>query len=151
MNYFIFKTEPSGYSIDDLKRDKKTSWGGIRNYQARNILRDDVKVGDLVIIYHSSCEVPAAVGVANVLKTGYGDPSQFDKKSHYFDAGSKQNDPRWFAVAIAFTEKFKNPISLPAMRLESSLSNMRLLARGNRLSVFPISKRHFETIRTLGA
>ena len=114
MAYFLFKTEPSGYSIDDLKYDKKTSWGGIRNYQARNILRDDIKMGDKVIIYHSSCEVPAAVGVGKVVKAGYGDPTQFDTKSHYYDKGSKTSDPRWFAVDIAFVEKFKNPISLPA-------------------------------------
>jgi predicted RNA-binding protein with PUA-like domain len=149
MQYFLLKTEPSTYSIDTLHSDRVTSWGGVRNYQARNILRDDVEVGDLVVVYHSSCEVPAVVGTGTVVRSGYPDPTQFDKKSHYYDSGSTKEHPRWFCVDIAFKEKYKNPISLPAMRLESSLGDMRLLARGNRLSVFPIAQRHFETILRL--
>lgn len=148
VNYFLFKTEPSSYSINDLKRDKKTSWGGIRNYQARNFIRE-MKVGDLVLMYHSSCAIPAVVGIGKIVKAGYADPLQFEKKSHYFDAGSKVSDPRWLSVDVAFVEMFKTPITLSSMRLESALSGMRLLTKGNRLSVFPIAQKHFDIIKKL--
>ena len=149
MNYFLLKNEPSTYSIDDLKRDKKTSWGGVRNYQARNIIRDEIKVGDLCLIYHSSCEIPAAVGIGKVVKQAYADPSQFDIKSEYYDEGAQQATPRWYAFDVAFVEKFSKPISLTHMRTIPKLADMRLLARGNRLSVFPVEKRHFEVIQKL--
>lgn len=151
MNYWLFKTEPSGYSIDDLKRDKKTSWTGIRNYQARNMLRDEVKKGDLVVIYHSSCEVPGAYGIAEVTGPSEADATQFDKKSHYYDKGATKDNPRWYAAQIKFKTKFETPVPLTNMKLESQLRDMRLLQRGNRLSVFPISKAHFERILALAA
>ncbi len=146
MSHFLLKTEPSEYSIDDLERDKVTSWFGVRSYQARNIIRDDIKLGDLCIIYHSSCVVPSAVGIGKVTKEAYPDLVQFDPKSDYFDAGSKKESPRWFAFEVAFVEKFKNPLPLSTMRTLPELSDMRLLATGNRLSVFPITQKHFETI-----
>lgn len=146
-NYWLFKTEPTSYSIDDLKRDKKTAWTGVRNFQARNMLRDEVKKGDLVIFYHSSCEIPGAYGIAEVVKAGYPDETQFDKKSKYFDPKAKPEKPQWFVVDITFKEKLKNPVLLADMRLNPALKDMALLRPGQRLSLFPISKRHFETIK----
>ncbi len=149
MFHHLLKTEPSTYSIDDLKRDGVTSWGGIRNYQARNIIRDDIKKGDLCIIYHSSCKVPAAVGIGKVVKAAYPDKTQFDPKSEYYDATSPMATPRWLCVDIAFKEKFVTPVTLTHMRTVKALASMRLLALGNRLSVFPITKHHFETLKKL--
>lgn len=146
MSHFLLKTEPIEYSIDDLKRDKVTSWFGVRNYQARNIIRDDIKVGDLCIIYHSSCKVPSAMGIGKVTKEAYPDPIQFDQESEYYDKDSKKENPRWFAFEVTFIKKFKNPLPLSTMRTLNDLQDMRLLATGNRLSVFPISKKHFATI-----
>ena len=150
MTYWLFKTEPIGYSIDDLKSDKKTVWSGVRNYQARNMLRDEVKRGDVVIFYHSSCAVPAAVGVAEVTKTGFPDETQFDPKSHYFDATAKKENPRWFVVEVKFKEKFAQEVPLAEMRKARLLADLRLLAPGNRLSLFPVSKTHFELITKMG-
>ena len=146
MSHFLLKTEPSEYSIDDFARDRVTSWFGVRNYQARNILRDDIKVGDLCIFYHSSCKVPAAVGVGKVKKAGYPDATQFDPKSDYYDATSLKDSPRWISVDLEFVEKFIKPVTLTHMRTLPSLADMRLLATGNRLSVMPITKKHFDTI-----
>lgn len=151
MSHFLLKTEPTSYSIDDLKRDKKTSWGGVRNFQARNIIRDDMKKGDLCIIYHSSCEIPSAVGIAQIIKAPYADPLQFESSSDYFDATAKKENPRWFCVDIQFKEKFRNPLSLTAMRAIPKLSDMRLLSRGNRLSVISLSSEHFDRITKLSS
>lgn len=149
MSHFLLKTEPTEYSIDDLKRDKVTSWFGVRNYQARNIIRDDIKIGDLCIIYHSSCKIPAAVGLGKVVKEAYPDKTQFDPKSDYFDICSSMTNPRWMSVDIAFVEKFTQPLSLTRMRTIDSLSDMRLLTRGNRLSTLPITLKHFKKILEL--
>lgn len=146
MQYWLFKTEPSAYSIDHLKRDKKTLWSGVRNYQARNMLRDDVKKGDSVVFYHSSCAVPAVVGVAEVTKEGFPDETQFDPKSLYFDATAKKESPRWFVVEVKFKEKLKREVSLTEIRKSPALKDLRLLAPGNRLSLFPVSEKHFDCI-----
>lgn len=146
MQYWLFKTEPSAYSIDDLKRDKKTLWSGVRNYQARNMLRDKVKKGDVVLFYHSSCAVPAVVGLAEVTKEGFPDETQFDPKSDYFDATAQKEKSRWFVVEVKFKEKFKRETSLAEMRTVEALKDFRLLAPGNRLSLFPVSKKHFDII-----
>ncbi len=146
MQYWLFKSEPTSYSIDDLKRDKKTAWTGVRNFQARNMLRDDVKKGDLVIFYHSSCEVPGAYGIADVVKAGYPDETQFDSASKYYDPKAKKEKPQWYVVDIKFKKKFKNPVPLADMRLDPVFADMALLRPGQRLSLFPIAKRHFETI-----
>ena len=146
MNHFLLKTEPSAYSIDDLKRDGKTSWGGVRNYQARNIIRDLLKQGDECLIYHSSCEIPAAVGVGKVVGTSYPDPLQFDEHSEYFDPKATVSKPTWFCVDIAYKTTLATPVTLQQMRTEPQLAGMRLLLPGNRLSVFPVQKQHFETI-----
>lgn len=141
MAYFLLKTEPSTYSIDDLKRDKKTSWGGVRNYQARNFMRE-MKIGDTCFLYHSSCAIPAIVGETRVAKVAYADPLQFDATSEYYDAKSAQANPRWSAVDIAFIKKYDTPLSLQQLKGVPTLQDMRLLARGNRLSVFPVEERH---------
>ncbi len=146
IGYWLFKTEPSGYSIDDLKRDTTTLWSGVRNFQARNFLRDAVKKGDMVIFYHSSCAVPGAVGSAEVVKEAFPDETQFDPKSDYFDATVQKENPRWFVVEVKFKEKFPRTVSLVEMRTIPELADMRLLAHGNRLSLFPIAERYFETI-----
>jgi len=150
MRHWLFKTEPSAYSIDDLRRDTKTSWTGVRNYQARNMLRDEVKKGDVVLFYHSSCAVPGVVGVAEVTKEGFPDETQFDSKSEYFDAAAKKENPRWFAVEVKFVKKFTREVSLAETKKEKSLQGLHLLMPGNRLSLFPVSEKHFYTILTLG-
>ena len=151
MAYWLFKTEPSAYSIDDLKRDKKTEWTGVRNFQARNFLRDEVKKGDLVIFYHSSCAVPGAVGIAEVSKEAYPDPTQFDPKSEYYDSKAKKEYPTWCIVEVKFKKKFTRVVSLAEMRTMPELRDMRLLAPGNRLSLFPVSRIHFDTIEKVGS
>ena len=149
MSHFLLKTEPSEYSIDDFARDGVTSWFGVRNYQARNILRDDIKIGDLCIFYHSSCKVPAAVGVGEVVKGGYPDTTQFDATSTYYDATSQTSNPRWISIDLQFIEKFKESVTLTKMRTIDTLSDMRLLAQGNRLSVMSITQKHFKKILAL--
>lgn len=146
MRYFLLKTEPEAFSIDDLKRDEITSWGGVRSYQARNIIRDDIQIGDMCVVYHSSCEVPAAVGVGKIIKGAYPDPLQFEKKSEYYDGSSPIGEPRWQAFDVKFVEKFERIVTLEEMKRIPELKNMRLLQRGNRLSVFPVDKVHFDVV-----
>lgn len=150
MTYFLVKTEPSTYGIDDLKRDTKTSWGGVRNYQARNVLRS-MKKGDTCFVYHSSCDIPAIVGEATVTKEAYPDPLQFDKKSDYYDAKSPLAEPRWSAVEIRFVKKYSKQLSLMELKQLPALQDMRLLARGNRLSVFPVDEHHAAALQKLSA
>jgi predicted RNA-binding protein with PUA-like domain len=146
MKYWLFKSEPGSYSIDDLKSDKKTHWDGIRNYQARNFIRDDMKKGDLVIFYHSNAEPTAAVGICEIVKEAYPDHSAFDPDSKYFDAKSKKDNPAWMMVDVKYKKKFKNPVELSAIKSNPKLKDMRLVQRGNRLSLFPIEKKEFEEI-----
>lgn len=148
MKYWLFKSEPNEFGFDDLLKcpDQTEPWTGVRNYQARNLLRDDVKLGDKVLFYHSSTTTPAVVGIAEVVKEAYADPSQFDKKSDYFDEGSKKENPRWVAVDVKAVKKLKNVVTLEQIRKEPPLKNMRLVQRGNRLSITPVSKEEFETI-----
>ncbi|NNC77166.1 MAG: EVE domain-containing protein, partial [Woeseiaceae bacterium] len=116
MANWLMKSEPDAYSIDDLKRDKREMWDGIRNYQARNMMRDDMKVGDRIFFYHSSCAVPAIVGIAKVASKPYADPTQFDPDSKYCDPKSDPDEPRWILVDIAFVRKLKRPIPLAALK-----------------------------------
>lgn len=146
MAYWLIKSEPDAYSIDDLSRDKTTPWDGIRNYQARNLIRDDVKVGDQVFFYHSSCKVPAIVGIAKVIGTACPDPSQFDPKSKYYDAKSPQDAPRWLQFEVAYVRQTRRPITLVELKENPGLSDFRLTMRGNRLSIFPVSKSHWQLI-----
>ena len=147
-NFWLFKSEPDEFGFDDLLKKKFEPWTGVRNYQARNFLRD-IKLGDKVLFYHSSTAIPAVVGIAEVIRTNYPDPTQFNKKSKYFDAGSKKENPRWVAVDIKAVETLKNIVTLEQMKSDSALQDMRLVKRGNRLSVMPIREEEFERILEL--
>jgi predicted RNA-binding protein with PUA-like domain len=144
--YWLMKSEPDAYSIDDLMHDGRTPWDGIRNYQARNMMRDDMRVGDEVLFYHSSCAEPAVVGVARVASGPYADPTQFDRESKYFDPKSSKDEPRWSLVDIEFIRKLDHPIPLAELKERPDLDGMTLLKRGNRLSIMPVSAEHWKRI-----
>ena len=149
MRYWLIKSEGSCYSIDDLKRDKKTAWTGIRNYQARNFMRDDMSVGDLVLFYHSlgTTENPSGVyGVAKVASKPHSDMTQFDTKDMHFDPKAKQDAPTWYCVDIAYVKKFKTPINLGMLKIDHNLNGMEVCRAGSRLSVMPVSEKHFKYI-----
>jgi len=146
MKYWLFKSEPNSYSIDDLKKDKKTHWDGIRNYQARNFIRDEMKKGDLVLFYHSNAEPNAVVGVCEIVKEAYPDHTAFDPDSKYYDPKSKKDNPAWMMIDLKYKKKFKNPVELSTIKDNPKLKDMRLVQRGNRLSVFPIEKKEFNEI-----
>ena len=151
MNYWLMKSEPDTFSIDDLINcpDQIEPWDGIRNYQARNIMRDQMKIGDLVFFYHSSCKIPAVVGVMQVHSKPYTDPTQFDPESKYFDVKSQPDNPRWQLVDVKFIEKFSKSISLTKMRKIPELSEMQLLKKGNRLSILPVTPTEWKIIYDL--
>jgi predicted RNA-binding protein with PUA-like domain len=138
MNHWLMKSEPDTFSIDDLKRKKREAWDGVRNYQARNFMRDEMRVGDQVFFYHSNCAEPGIAGVAEVASDAYPDPSQFDPKSKYFDPGSSRDNPRWMLVDVKFVRKLKRVITLDELKNHPSIADMRLLRKGNRLSVMPV-------------
>jgi len=146
MAYWLMKSEPDAYSIDDLERDGREMWDGIRNYQARNMMRDDMRIGDEAIFYHSACKEPAAVGIMKIASKPYPDPTQFDPESKYYDPKSNEDEPRWCLVDVEFVRKFSRPLTLKALRAESGLDGMILLRRGNRLSVMPVEKQHWNLL-----
>ncbi len=143
------KSEPDVYSIHDLEQDGSTHWDGIRNYQARNTMRDDMRVGDLVLYYHSNAKPPGVVGVAKVCKEAYPDHTQFDPDSKYFDAKSDPDNPRWLMVDIEHVRTFDELIPLDQLREDPALDGMPLLQKGQRLSVQPVESHHFEHILQL--
>jgi predicted RNA-binding protein with PUA-like domain len=147
--YWLMKSEPEVYSFADLVRDGRTVWEGVRNYQARNLLRDEIAVGDGVLYYHSNAEPPAVVGIAKVVRAGYPDPSQFNKKSDYFDPDATREAPRWFVVDIAPERALKRPVTLPELRDQKALAKMVLLNR-SRLSVQPVTDAEWRHILALG-
>ncbi len=147
-NYWLMKSEPDVYSIEDLKRDKTTYWDGVRNYQARNFLRDKMKKGDLAFFYHSNAEPPGIAGIAEIVKEGYPDPSAFDQKDIHYDPKSKKEKPAWFVVEIRFVKKFKRLIPLDEIRKAARLQDMVLL-RSGRLSVQPVSASEWKTVLSL--
>jgi predicted RNA-binding protein with PUA-like domain len=153
MNYWLFKTEPESFSIDDLAKAPKrgTCWDGVRNYQARNLLRDAIKTGDEVFIYYSSCAVPGIVGLARVVKAGYPDHTAFDRKHPHYDAGSTRAAPRWYMVDVQLQRALKRTITLDELNRHAKreLADMQLLKRGNRLSVMPVDAAHWHFILTL--
>ncbi len=150
MNYWLIKSEPDCYSIDDFAKDKKTAWSGIRNYQARNFMKA-MKVGDLIIFYHSSANPPAAAGVAKVTKEAYADITALDSKDDHYDPKATKANPIWFMVGVSFVEKFKQAVSLPQIKIDPVLDGIMVAAQGSRLSVQPVSKIHFEYVRKLGS
>lgn len=138
MNYWLMKSEPDAFSIDDLKKKGQEHWDGVRNYQARNYMRDGMRVGDKIFFYHSNCAEPGIVGIAEVATDAYPDPSQFDPKSKYFDPGSSHDKPRWILVDVKFVKKLKRTITLKELQVEPALAEMPLVKKGNRLSVMPV-------------
>ena len=148
MKYWLMKTEPTTYSIEDLEKESNqtTCWEGVRNYQARNLLRDDIQEGDRVLFYHSACKEPAVVGTAIVSRPGYPDSHAFDKRSKYYDAKSDPENPRWFMVDVKLEQKFDAPVTLASLREKASLKEMVLLQKGSRLSVQPVKKKEFDIV-----
>ncbi len=140
------KTEPDVFSIDDLKSQKTTPWEGVRNYQARNFMRDEMKKGDLVLIYHSNAKPPGVAGVGVVSKEAFPDHFAWDKKSKYYDPKSPKENPRWMMVEIRFKKKFKEILSLAELKETKGLEDMLILRKGNRLSITPVEKKHYEQI-----
>ncbi|MBY0316715.1 MAG: EVE domain-containing protein [Bdellovibrionales bacterium] len=149
MRYWLMKSEPDVFSIDDLKEKKTTLWDGVRNYQARNFMMNDMQVGDTVLFYHSNATPPGIAGYAKVSKKAAPDPSQFDKKSEYFDSSATPEKPRWFGVEVAFVKKFKELISLERLRETKGLENMLLLRKGQRLSIQPVTEKEYVIIDRL--
>lgn len=151
MAYWLFKTEPDELSIDDLAAEPNRNflWDGVRNYQARNFLRDQVQVGDLVFIYHSSCKPPGIAGIACISRAAYPDPTQFDSNHHYFDAKAKPHSPRWFAVDVRYQQKFSEILTLDKLKKTVKLETMPLVKKGNRLSVMPVSQDEWQCILSL--
>ncbi|MXY65405.1 MAG: EVE domain-containing protein [Gammaproteobacteria bacterium] len=146
MNYWLMKSEPDVFSIDDLKRVRVEPWDGIRNYQARNFMRDEMRIGDQAFFYHSNCDEPGIVGIMKVASKPYPDHTQFEPDSRYHDPKSDPDNPRWILVDVRFVRKLKRTVTLAEMRRESELEGMRLLMRGNRLSVMPVDKAHWDHI-----
>lgn len=146
--YWLMKSEPDAFSIDDLERVEREPWDGVRNYQARNFMRDEMAVGDLVLFYHSNAKPPGVAGVARVASAAYPDPSAFDPDSKYNDPKSDPDDPRWWLVDVEFVEKFVEVVSLDALKAEADgpLEGMLVVRRGQRLSVQPVEKHHFARV-----
>jgi predicted RNA-binding protein with PUA-like domain len=149
MKYWLVKSEPESYSIDALKKDKETWWTGVRNFQARNFMQE-MKKGDLVLFYHSNTE-PGVYGVAKVVKEAEPDPTQFDKKSDYFEGRASKEKAVWFCPKLKFVKKFKHPILIGEMRIDPKLSGMHMLQKGSRLSVTPVSQKEFERIEEISS
>lgn len=144
--WWLAKSEPETYSIADLERDGRTMWEGVRNYQARNSMRDDMKIGDLVLFYHSSADPPGVAGLARVCSEPYPDPTQFDPKSKYYDETARKDDPRWILVDVEHVETFRELVPLEALKKDKALDGMLVVKRGMRLSVQPVEKKHFARI-----
>ncbi|OGA05166.1 MAG: EVE domain-containing protein [Betaproteobacteria bacterium RIFCSPLOWO2_02_FULL_62_17] len=145
MRHWLMKSEPEEFSIDDLVRQKKTPWFGVRNYQARNFMVKEMRIGDPVFFYHSSCPEPGIAGIAEVCSAAYPDATQFDRKSPYFDPAAKKDSPRWFNVDVKLVRKTRL-VSLALLREYPELAGMRILARGNRLSITPVEPGEWDFI-----
>ncbi len=150
MQYWLIKSEPDAYSIDDLARDEVEPWDGIRNYQARNFMRDTMKVGDKVLFYHSQVKPPAVVGLAEVASEPYPDPTAFDPDEKYYDPKSDPDDPRWILVDMRYVAHLRQPVTLPEIKEDPKLDGMMVRQRGARLSIQPVEKKHFDYIVKVG-
>ncbi|CAG1022913.1 EVE domain-containing protein [Methylomonas sp. LL1] len=148
MNYWLMKSEPDAFGIDDLEQrpGQTEHWDGVRNYQARNMMRDEMKVGDQVFFYHSNCEQPGIVGIAQVSKESYADFTAFDPDDKHFDPKSNPDKPTWFMVDVQFVRKLKRTISLRELKQKSELADLALVRRGNRLSIMPVSQQQWQFI-----
>ena len=148
MRYWLMKSEPDAYSIEDLARDKRTAWNGVRNYQARNFMRDQMKLGDQAFFYHSNCDVPGIAGIVEISRLAYPDRFQFEPGHKYFDPKSTPENPRWVNVDVKFVRKTRL-LSLKELRSYPELASLRILQRDNRLSITPVDPREWEFIQTL--
>jgi predicted RNA-binding protein with PUA-like domain len=146
--YWLMKTEPETFSIDDLRRKKRAPWDGVRNFQARNFMKNDMRVGDEILFYHSSVEPPGVVGLARVCREAHPDGTSWDKGSDYFDPRSTPRKPLWFMVDVEFVEKFPRMITLDELRSDPRFEGMLVIRRGMRLSVQPVDEKHFAAIVT---
>ena len=149
MKYWLMKNEPDDYSIDDLKNDKTEPWDGIRNYQVRNMIRDDMRIGDIAFYYHSNCDIPGIYGLMTINSKAYPDHTAFDKKAKYYDIKSDKKKPTWLMVDVKYKRKLKNPITLRELKNDKKLSNMRVVQKGNRLSITEVEKEDWEYILSL--
>lgn len=149
MNYWLMKSEPDMFSIDDLKHVVTEAWNGVRNYQARNMIRDQMRVGDRAFFYHSSCPIPAIVGIMDIVRNAYPDPTAFDESSPYYDPKSTTANPRWYMVDVRFVRELRRPITLQELKSHSNLMDLPLLRRGNRLSVMPVTGQQWKFILSL--
>jgi len=143
------KNEPEDYSINDLKRDKTEPWDGIRNYQVRNMIRDDMRIGDLAFFYHSNCDVPGIYGLMTISSNAYPDHTAFDKKAKYYDVKSRKEKPTWLMVDVKYKRKMKKIITLSELKNHKSLEKMRVVQKGNRLSITEVEKKDWEYILKL--
>lgn len=148
--YWLMKSEPSEFGIRDLKQKKKARWDGIRNYQVRNMLRDDMHVGDMALFYHSNADQIGVVGEMRIIQAAYTDPTQFDPKNAHFDPQSQAKNPRWLAVNVQFVAEFPRVVTLGEIKLDPTFKNLSLVQKGNRLSVMPLSPTHYERLAALG-
>lgn len=149
MAYWLMKSEPDDYSIDDLKHDRREPWDGVRNYQARNMMRDDMRVGDEVFFYHSNCKAPGIVGIAKIASKPYPDPTQFDPESKYYDPKSSEQNPRWHLVDVRYVRKLKRTITLTELKKLPELDGFALTRKGNRLSIMPVAPEQWELILSI--
>ena len=148
MKYWLIKSEEDCYSIDTLRKDMVTPWSGVRNFQARNFMRDDMKIGDKALFYYSNSKLTGVVGVAEVCSLPYPDPTAFDVRNEHFDPKSKREKPTWILVDFKFLKKFKRPLSLSEIKSDKNLEGMPVTLKGNRLSIQPVSEKHFKYIVT---
>jgi len=153
MTYWLMKTEPTAFSVEDLERapNKTTGWDGVRNYQARNMLRDQMKYGDEAFLYYSNCDEPGIVAIVEIVEEGYPDPTAFDRKDHHYDPKSDPERPKWFQVDVQLKRRLRRAITLKELRAHEAreLKGMMLLRKGNRLSVTPVSPMHWKFICSL--
>lgn len=149
MTYWLMKSEPTTYSINDLQQVGTDSWDGVRNYQARNMIRDDMQPEDLAFFYHSNCKIPAIVGIMKIITAAYPDDTAYNPDSKYYDPKSSPQNPRWYQIDVEFIEKWGQPISLHTLKQYSQLADIPLLKRGNRLSIMPISPQAWQFIHSL--
>ena len=148
--YWLMKSEPSEFSIDELKKKKRSRWDGIRNYQVRNMLRDEFQIGDYALFYHSSTDVIGVVGEMRIIQGAYPDPTQFEKGNKYFDPQSTKQNPRWIAVNVQFVSKFPRIVTLAEIKNDPAFKKLPLVQSGNRLSIMPISPTHYDRLYELG-
>ncbi len=151
MKYWLMKSEPGEFGIDDLESrpHQIEPWDGVRNYQARNMLRDDMETGDLVFFYHSNCETPGIAGIARIVREAYPDPTAFDPNHKHYDPSSKPDNPRWFMVDVQFVRKLKRTITLSELKDKQELEGLALVRKGNRLSIMPVEEKMWNFILTL--